>query len=435
LNIFPEAMTEIFFESKDINSLQRIIDGEVMSDLSSRRMYASDASIYESLPIAVVRPKHAVDCEMLVRFATKARVSLIPRAAGTSLAGQCVGEGIVVDVSRHMTKVLDVDIQGRRVTVQPGVVLDELNDSLRPYGLKFAPDTSTSNRCMIGGMVGNNAAGAFSVLYGTTRQHVIETEVVLSDGSTAFFSALSNEELNEKLALPGLEGNIYRRVTALVERNRDLILKRYPKPDIIRRNMGYPLDYLANCQPWNAGGSAFNLAPFMCGTEGTLALLTRVVLHLVPIAPFHLLICVHFHSLEEAMRAVVAILEHNPAAVELMDKRILDLASENLEQRHNRSWINGDPAAVLVTELVSDSQALLDTKATKFMESLKNQGFGYAYPVVSGEDMSRVWAVRKAGLGLLMGVNNRRKPVTVIEDASVSPADLPDFVNDVQALM
>jgi len=419
----------------DFNALQSRIEGEVMTDLSSRRMYATDASIYEALPAAVVRPKHVADCVSLVRFAGQRGLPLIPRAGGTSLAGQCVGNGIVVDVSRHMTKVLDVDAEQRRVTVQPGVILDQLNGKLAASGLKFAPDTSTSNRCMIGGMIGNNAAGAFSILYGTTRQHVIEIEAVLSDGSVAVFSPLSKAELQEKLELLGQEGDIYRCLVGLVESHRDLILKQYPKPEIVRRNMGYPLDYLANSQPWDAGGPAFNLAPFLCGTEGTLALMTKAVLGIVPVVRFRILVCVHFRTLDEAMRGVVAILKYEPAAVELMDKRILDLASGNLEQGRNRFWIDGDPAAVLVTEFFADSQDELTAKTERLIQALRSQRLGYAYPVISGADIPRVWEVRKAGLGLLMGLNSSRKPVTVIEDAAVSPVDLPDFVKDVQAMM
>lgn len=231
------------------------IDGEVLADPVTRMLYATDASPYEQLPLGVVRPRHREDCIAIVLHAARHRIPLIPRAAGTSLAGQCVGEGLVVDVSRHMTTIVEIDVAASRARVQPGVILEDLNDALGndalgndalgPQGLQFAPDTSTGNRCMIAGMIGNNACGAYSIRHGTTRDHVIEIETVLADGTLASFGPLDGPALEAKRRLPTLEGRIYREVFEIIDAHRESILQRYPRPEVVRRNTGYALDVLA----------------------------------------------------------------------------------------------------------------------------------------------------------------------------------------------
>ncbi len=410
-----------------LNELASSIDGDVLTDGTSRRLYSTDASVYQQLPVGIVRPRHRADCEAVVRFAVEQGFPLIPRAAGTSLAGQCVGSGLVVDISRYMTEVLEIHAAERWVRVQPGVILDDLNDQLAPLGLMFGPETSTSNRCMIGGMIGNNAAGSHSIVHGTTRDHVVELEAVLSDGSVTRFGPLGDAELDDRRGKMGREGAIYRSLGELLESHRELIVERSPKPEILRRNTGYPLDRLLE-QPGN-------LAPFLCGSEGTLVLVTEARLNLIPIPRHNLVICAHFETLGEGTRGTVLALEHDPSAVELMDGEILELSKKNLEAARNRFWVQGDPQAVLAIELFDDDAQELRRRAEALIQAFEDSGMGYAFPIVESARVPQVWAVRKAGLGLLTGKRGDHKPVTVVEDVAVAPADLPRYVERMQALM
>ena len=421
------------------------IDGEVLGDPLTRMLYATDASPYEKLPLGVVRPRHREDCIAIVLHAARHRIPLIPRAAGTSLAGQCVGKGLVVDVSRHMRGIVEIDVATCRARVQPGVILEDLNDALGndalgndapgPHGLQFAPDTSTANRCMIAGMIGNNACGAYSIRHGTTRDHVIEIEAVLADGTLASFGPLDGSALEAKRRLPTLEGRIYREVFEIIDAHRELILQRYPRPEVVRRNTGYALDVLARGRPWVRDGPTFNLARLLCGSEGTLALVTEATLRLVACASGRLLLCPHFDTLMGAMRGTLVAVRHGPAAVELIDRRILEETRQHLEQRDNRFWIEGDPEAVLIVEFQGEGREALEARALALIEDYRDEGLGYAFPIVRPPLAGRVWDLRKAGLGLLMNRPGRRKAVTVIEDTAVALADLPEYVTRIQALM
>jgi FAD/FMN-containing dehydrogenase/Fe-S oxidoreductase len=421
------------------------IEGEVLTDPLTRMLYATDASPYEKLPLGVVRPRHREDCMAIVLHAARHHIPLIPRAAGTSLAGQCVGEGLIVDVSRHMTGIVEIDVAAGRARVEPGVILDDLNDALGndvlgndapgPHGLQFAPDTSTANRCMIAGMIGNNACGAYSIRHGTTRDHVIEIEAVLADGTLVSFGPLDGPVLGAKRRLPTLEGRIYREICEIIDANRELILQRYPRPEILRRNTGYALDVLARGRPWLADGPPFNLARLLCGSEGTLALVTEATLGLVPRASMRLLLCAHFDTLMGAVRGTPVAVRRGPAAVELIDRRILEETRHQLEQRDNRFWIEGDPEAVLIIEFQGEDREPLEARASALIEDYRDEGLGYAFPIVQPPLSDRVWDLRKAGLGLLMNRTGPRKAVTVIEDTAVALADLPQYVTRIQALM
>ena len=418
-----------------LDELQERIDGELLTDLTHRRLYSTDASIYQELPLGVVRPRHRADCETIVRFAGERGVPLIPRAAGTSLAGQCVGSGLVLDISRHMTGVLELNVDERWVRVQPGVILDDLNDELAPHGLMFGPETSTSNRCMIGGMIGNNAAGSHSIVHGTTRDHVLGIEAVLADVSVVRFGAMDDGELSERRAREGLEGAVYRELIEILETHAEGIRAGSPKPQILRRNTGYALDRLLTHHPFTDGGPAFDLSPLLCGSEGTLALITEARLNLIPIPRHNLAVCAHFESLDEATRGTVLALEHHPAAVELMDGEILELSKGNLESARNRFWVEGEPQAVLAIEFFDDDEEALRRRADGLIEAFRAADMGYAFPVVESARVPQVWAVRKAGLGLLTGVRGDHKPVTVVEDVAVAPPDLPRYVSRMRDLM
>ena len=401
----------------------------------SPRLYATDASVYEQVPAEVVFPQGVKDCVALVHKAAEQGNSLICRGGGTSIAGQCVGEGIVVDFSRHMTDILS-ELTDGSIWVRPGVVLDDLNDYLRTLGWQFPIDISTSSRCTIGGMVGNNAAGSHSIVYGTTRENVMEVDAVLADGSTVRFGPLDAQALLVKRQAPGLEGNIYRTVFDIVDCHREAILAAYPDLSVIRRNTGYALDVLAQGRPWVKSGLPFNLAPLICGSEGTLALITAIRLKLSPLVGGKALACIHFDSLDAALRANIRLLTQDGlASCELIDAHVLRAAANHPGQQSNCAWVAGDPAAVLAAEFFADTPANARIKAEQAVGIMKTEGLGAAWPVLAGADALKVWALRKAGLGLLMGLRQRSRPVAVIEDSAVPVKALPDFARDIGQMM
>lgn len=402
---------------------------------SYARLYATDASVYEQKPSRVVFPRSDEDCINLVNQTREKGEGLICRGGGTSIAGQCIGGGVVVDLSRHMAAILSVPEDGT-IWVQPGLVLDDLNDYLHPFGWQFPIDISTSSRCTIGGMVGNNAAGSHSILYGTTRENVIEMDVVLADGSKARFGPLDEPSLREKLLLLGLEGEIYRSVFAIIEHYRDAIISAFPDASVIRRNTGYALDVLAGDMPWVKSGEPFNLTRLICGSEGTLALATAIRLKLSPLVGGKALACIHFDSLESALQANVQLLsQEGVASCELIDAHVLRAAADHPSHQMNCTWVMGDPEAILVAEFFADSPLQARGRAEQAADKLKSQGIGVAWPVLDGEDAPQVWAVRKAGLGLVMGVRQRARPVAVIEDSAVPVRFLPEFARDIKQLM
>jgi FAD/FMN-containing dehydrogenase/Fe-S oxidoreductase len=404
-------------------------------------MYATDASDYKEVPQAVVYPKHESDIRELVRFASENTISLIPRTAGTSLAGQVVGNGMVVDMSRHMTRILEINEKERWVRVEPGVILDELNIALRSTGLFFSPETSTSNRSMIGGMIGNNSCGLHSLVHGTTRDHTLSVRAVLSDGSVSEFGPLSIGEFNNKLDKEGLEGHIYRELNAMLgdPANQDEIVSGFPDPKVVRRNTGYALDEVLETPPYrgkNARYSSFNLCKLLAGSEGTLLFITEAKLNLVPLPPpFKALVPIHFSSVMEAIRGNLYALKHAPTAVELMDKTILDCTRENLTQRKNRFFLSGDPGAVLMVELVDSDESVLDQRIAIMEKEMRAAGMGTHFPVVKGSDIGKVWALRKAGLGVLSNIPGEGRPVSVIEDTSVHVEVLEDYITEFNQLL
>lgn len=410
----------------------------IHTDALHRRLYATDASIFRELPAGVAYPKDAADIQALIRYAREQGQSLIPRSAGTSLAGQCVGTGIVVDISKHMTKVLEINAEERWVRVQPGVIRDELNHILKPYGLFFAPNTSTSNRCMLGGMVGNNSCGTTSLVYGSTRDHVLALHAVLSDGSEARFEALSPAAFEGKCRGTGLEAELYRQIreTLAPPEVQAEIRAQYPKPEIHRRNTGYAVDLLLRSNLFTPGGPDFNFCTMLAGSEGTLAFTTEITLHLEPLpAPHDVVLCAHFANMTECLQAVVAAVQHRPTACELMDKLILDCAKANREQAKNSFFIEGDPGAVLMIEFRGHTPAEAEAKADALIADLRAQGFGYTYPVVPGPQSKRVWELRNAGLGVLSNMPGAAKGVPCIEDTAVTVTDLPAYIAEFEKLM
>jgi FAD/FMN-containing dehydrogenase/Fe-S oxidoreductase len=412
-------------------------EGDLFGDLFTRTLYATDASIYREIPAGVAYPRNSEDIIRLIRFAHENKISLIPRTAGTSLAGQVVGPGIVVDVSRYMNKILEVNTAERYAWVEPGVVLEELNRNLLKHKLFFGPETSTANRCMIGGMLGNNACGLHSVVYGSTRDHTLSVRGVLSDGSEVEFSDLDPEGFTAKCAQPTLEGKIYREIRDILKDpvNRREILNGYPDPSVPRRNSGYALDLLMDMVPFNETGNPFNMCRILGGSEGTLVFFTAIRINLVDVPPPHkALVCPHFDSLPDTMKANLVALSHFPTAVELMDDIVLENALCNHTQQANSFFLVGSPKTVLMIEFAENTPDQLEAKVEETIQELKDQNLGYAYPVVYGTDIARVWDLRKAGLGSLSNIPGDNQAVTMIEDTAVPVARLADYVAEMGSL-
>lgn len=408
----------------------------VYSDELTRRLYANDASMYEELPAGVAYPKTAADVQQLVRLATDDKTHITPRAAGTSLAGQATGGGIIMDVSRHMTGILELQAEEKVARVQPGVIRDQLNREAGKAGLMFGPDTSTTNRCMIGGMIGNNSSGSYSIKHKTTRDNIIDIQAVLSDGSEVVFGPLQGDELGQKLSLQSLEGKIYRGMLELLKSHKKNIGKAYPHPDIIRRNTGYALDKLCEMAPVTPGGRPFNLAELLCGSEGTLAMTTSARVKLVPVEKHKVLLISQFKTINEAMRAAVEAVKQKPAAVELVDDIILNATKGNAEQRRNRFFLEGEPRCLLITEFEGNEPDELTERAGELQNALSGRQLGYAHSVLTDtEKIGRVWELRRAGLGLLMGLSTDTKTPTFTEDTAVRVEDLPAYISDFQKIL
>lgn len=421
-----------------LNEIEKNLTVELLTDLSSRIMYATDASVYRELPLGVAYPKDDDDLKKIIGFAKENKIPIIPRTAGTSLAGQVVGNGLVVDVSKHLTKILEINDKEHWVRVQPGVVLDELNKTLESHRLFFGPETSTSNRCMLGGMVGNNSCGAHSLIYGSTRDHLLSVKAFLSDGSEAEFSALTNDEFENKCNGNSLENQIYQNIHEILsdEKNKKEISEQYPEKKIKRRNTGYAIDLLLDCEPFSPGGEKFNFCKLIAGSEGTLAFITEIKLNLVPLPPKEkALVCVHLNNVKEALHANLIALKHAPVSVELMDKAIMDLTKENITQRKNRFFLKDDPGAILIVEFAEEQKDIIFSKAAAMEKEMHAAGYGFHFPMITGGDIKRVWDLRKAGLGVLSNYPGDSKPVSLIEDTAVSPEHLPSYIEEIENML
>jgi FAD/FMN-containing dehydrogenase/Fe-S oxidoreductase len=414
------------------------LEGELYDDQRMRILYATDASAYREMPLAVTMPRSVDDIKKLIAFARTEGTSLIPRTAGTSLAGQVVGDGIIVDVSKYLTKILELNAEEKWVRVQPGVVRDELNLFLKPYGLFFGPETSTANRAMIGGMVGNNSCGSNSVVYRSTREHTLSVKALLSDGSEAEFSTLDIEGFHAKCEGDTLEANIYKTTRRLLSNydNQVEIRKEFPKKSIERRNTGYAVDVLLESAPFTAGAEDFNFCKLIAGSEGTLAFLTEIKLNVVPLPPKEAgLLCVHFNSIDEALRANLIALKYGPSASELIDHYILECTKDNIEQIQNRFFVQGDPGAILVIEYARTNREEVIEIAKQVEAEMRAAGLGYHFPLLFGNDTKKIWTLRKAGLGLLSNLPGDEKAVPVIEDTAVDVNDLPSYIRDFNEIL
>jgi FAD/FMN-containing dehydrogenase/Fe-S oxidoreductase len=426
------------FTTLNLKELSNSISGEVFFDDLHKSIYATDASVYRKIPLGVVYPKTNEDLKTVIQFASKNKITLIPRAAGTSLAGQCVGDGLVVDISKHFTKIMDFNKEKKTVIVQPGIIRDELNDFLKPHGLFFGPNTSTSNRCTIGGMVGNNSSGTTSIKYGVTRDKVLELKTILSDASEVVFKEVNVEEYNVKRQSNSFEGNIYNTVFNELSKKdvQQEIIKEFPKKSIHRRNNGYPVDELLKFEAFGGSNHTINLAKLLTGSEGTLAFITEITLQLdILPPPKNIMIAAHFKSIQESMEAVVVAMRHNLFTCELMDKTILDCTKNNREQLKNRFFVEGDPKAILMLEICTTDDNQSYKLANALIADLEKNNLGYAFPKLIGQDIIKAVELRKAGLGLLGNIVGDNKAVACIEDTAVDLKDLPNYISEFSKMM
>lgn len=414
---------------------------KILTDKLHRIAYATDASAYREMPLGVAYCESEEDLASLINWAKENHTHIIPRAGGTSIAGQVVGSGLVVDISKNWNHILEINDKEGWVRVQPGVVLDELNLALKPHGLFFSPETSTSNRCCIGGMFGNNSCGSHSLVYGSTRHHVLEAKGLLADGSKEVFKDYFIADLEERFGKEfwknesnSLIQRIYAQLInfALDKDTVKLIEDNYPDKRLRRRSCGYAIDEVIEdlhneTKPWPE--RTINLCKLLAGSEGTLAFITEIKLHLDLLPPKEcLVVCAHCDTLEKSFLANLVALKFHPVAVELMDHNILELSKDNVEQQKNRFFVQGEPAAILMVELKADTRAEVDAVATDLEQALSD--LCYACSRVYGSETSKVWSLRKAGLGLLNGMKGDAKPIGVIEDTAVIPEFLPDYMKD-----
>jgi len=421
-----------------LKRLSTSLKGSLQFDKLYRSLYATDASVYRKVPMAVAFPKDEADIQQLIAFAKEEKTTLIPRTAGTSLAGQCVGEGIVVDVSKHFTEILSLNLEKKQVTVQPGVIRDDLNRYLSPYNLFFGPNTSTANRCMMGGMVGNNSSGTTSIQYGVTRDKVLALRTLLSDGSIVVFEDLDEVGFREKTKVKGLEGNIYRSLLSELESpdTQGNIRSQFPKPEIHRRNTGYAVDELLHQLPFKKTGKPFNMCSLLSGSEGTLAFTTEITLQLDDIPPaFGVVVASHHTSITHCMETVVPAMKHNLFTCEMMDKVILDCTKNNREQQKNRFFVEGDPQAILMLEVRDHSIEGARAQAKALVATLEQGKHSYAHPILEGKEIDQAMELRKAGLGLLGNLIGDKKAVACIEDTAVALDDLAPYIAEFSELM
>ena len=421
-----------------LKKLAGILEGDFFTDDTMRILYATDASAYREMPLAVAIPKTEKDIKKLIQFANDNTTSLIPRTAGTSLAGQVVGNGIIVDVSKNFTNILELNTEENWVRVQPGVIRDELNIFLKPHGLFFGPETSTANRAMIGGMVGNNSCGSNSVVYRSTREHLLEVKAILSDGTDVEFKTVTNDAFHAKCETDNLEGKIYKNIRSILSNydNQQEIRKQFPKKSVERRNTGYAIDMLLEKAPFVAGMPDFNFCELIAGSEGTLAFITEIKLNVVPLPPKETgLLCIHFNSIDESLRANLIALKYKPSASELIDHYILECTKGNIEQSKNRFFVQGDPGAILVIEFVKNTREEITGICKNVEAEMRTAGLGYHFPLLFGNDTKKIWTLRKAGLGLLGNLPGDAKAVPVIEDTAVDVNDLPAYIREFNELL
>ncbi|HJS28348.1 MAG TPA: FAD-linked oxidase C-terminal domain-containing protein, partial [Anaerolineales bacterium] len=423
----PESLTDYFAE------LSKHTQARLQTDAYTRLLYSTDASIYQVIPYGVFFPENPDDVQAAVELASSHAIPILPRTSGSSLVGQAINKAVIIDMSRHLDQVLELNVEEHWVRVQSGMVLDELNLYLKPHGLQFGPDPASSNRAAMGGIVSNNSTGAHSILYGMTADHVIDMNVVLSDGSQTYFAPLERRALESQLKRSGLEGDIYRRIDQIARDHRGTILA--GTPHHWRRCGGYNLDRFVDGANFKVPADPrFNLARIVSGAEGTLAVIQDVKLNLVPVPGMTAIAVLHFESLPQALGSVPAILEANPSAIELLDNLALRMCREVPEySRLLKTFMEGDPNCLLFTEFYGSSESELKSLIDGLESHLQRQGIRVSVvPAISSSLQNNIWTVRKVGLGLLMSIKGDHKPIPFIEDAAVPVEYLAEYVSRVE---
>ena len=409
--------------------LHQRIAGEVRFDTISRALYSTDASVYQIQPLGVVVPRSREDLIQLVQICAKYRCPLTMRGGGTSQAGQAIGGGLIADTSKFLHRILEVNVEERWVRVEPGVVLDELNAHLRPHGVRFAPDISTASRATIGGMMANNSSGARSVFYGKTIDHVLQQEVVLSDGSIVRFGPLTPADLEAASTGSNLAAQCYRVVRDIAATHAEEIDRRFPK--VVRRVGGYSLDEFVR------PGQPFDMTKLMVGSEGTLGVVLNATLKLVPLPKAKAVMTIQFADLLESLAATPVILQHGPSAVEVMDRFILGHTRQSAElDTLRRGFIDGEPGALLCVEFYGDRAEDLPPRLDACERDLRERGLGYRYHQefdLAGQ--ARIWRLREAALGLSMAMKSESKSLSFVEDTAVSPEKLHDYIAKFMAIV
>jgi len=417
--------------------LRKHLQGEVRFDKTSRRLYSTDASIYQIEPLGVVIPRTVEDLQVTVQIAVEMHVPITARGGGTSLSGQSIGPGIVADCSKYLNHIVDVDPAARLARIEPGVVLDQLNRHLAKVDMQFGPEVATASRANLGGMIGNNSAGSRSIIYGKTIDHVRRLDVVLSNGLRTAFGPVSAGEWERGAATQSFEGALYRHLQQIVHDNAAEIRRRFPR--IVRRVSGYNLDVLdrgLSAFRDGNGGPAMGLHQLIVGSEGTLAVITGAELNIIPRPAARGLLLPHFDSLGAAMDAVAACLEFQPSAIELMDQMLLDLARNNLSMKDTMAAVRGRPAALFMVEFVGDEEAEVADRVEKLSKRLQGiRGLTALVPALDPALRNPLWNLRSAAMPLLFGLPGDQKPVTFIEDTAVAPDHLPEFVARFQEVL
>ncbi|MBZ9628660.1 FAD-binding protein [Psychroflexus sp. CAK1W] len=420
-------------------NLSASLEGNLYIDKLHKSIYATDASVYREIPLAVIYPKTQLDLKKIIEFTLKHKLSITPRAAGTSLAGQCVTDGIVLDLSKYFVNKLEFNANSKTIRLQPGVVRDALNKSFKKEHLFFGPNTSTSNRCNVGGMFGNNSSGTTSIKYGVTRDKVISSKGFLSDGSFIEVKPLTKKGFQQKLELNSLEGEIYRYFNTLFQEDNieSLLETGFPKASIHRRNTGYSIDELYNSSFFKTDSNThFNLNKLLCGSEGTLYIATELELKLDDVQPqYSAMVAAHFYSISDCLESVKTTVSHDLFTCEMMDKTILDCTKNSMKYKGHRFFIEKDPEAILMLELRSDSLDDLKQQVRNLLSDLKSSTKSYASPVLKAGEIDLAVELRKAGLGLLGNLKGDEKAVACIEDTSVTIEDLPHYISDFSKIM
>lgn len=407
-------------------TLRQHVDGEIRFDRATRAIYSTDASHYQIEPVGVVSPRTQADLVTALGIILEQRVPIVARGGGTSLSGQTIGAGVVIDCSRWLNRILETDVEQQTVRVEPGVILAQLNKQLAPVGFQFGPDVSTIDRAALGGMIGNNSAGSRSIRYGKTADHVISLDTILSDGKRVRFAQSTADQLRQGQLGSDRFAEVCKTVERIAERDALEIDARFPK--ILRRVSGYNLDLLLEAKPWN-------LARLLVGSEGTLGVVAEAKLRIVPIPKCRAIVVLHFNTLADAMRTLMPILATTPSAIELMDRMIVDLARANPDYRCRVDFVQGNPAALFIVEYSGEDPSQIDRQLATLEDAIKGFAVAAVVRAVDKKLCDHIWAVRKVALPLLFALPGNRKPVTFVEDTAVSPEKLPEFVERFRAIL